>query len=357
MGLHHRINLLLLLISLLPSLSFADRLPDVLDAPALPTALAPSRLLNDIVQAGPRLLAVGQRGHIIYSDDGGQRWTQARVPVRSDLVAVRFISPRKGWAVGHDGVVLASDDGGVSWRKQLDGRQAAQALKALADTLAATQGDPRLIAELNRMAEQGADKPFLDIWFQDEGRGYAVGAFGLIFRTTDGGRTWQPWLHHADNPGLFHLYAIDNIGDEVFAVGEQGLLLKLDKSSGDFRALASPYKGSFFGITGNADTVLAYGLRGNLFRSTDGGGSWQKIETATLAGLTGGRMLASGEVVLVSQGGELLRSRDKGASFSRLTPPLRFPYTGLTPTANGALAITGLRGVIVLGAETANGRP
>lgn len=357
LAVHRGIKRWRVLACLLPSLVFAARLPDVLDTPALPTPLASARLLNGITQAGPRLLAVGQRGHIIYSDDGGQRWTQARVPVRSDLVAVTFISPRKGWAVGHDGVVLASDDGGASWRKQLDGRQAAQQLKALADTLSATQGDARLIAELQRMAEQGADKPFLDVWFQDEATGYVVGAFGLIFRTTDGGGSWQPWLDHADNPGLRHLYAIDSIGDEVFAVGEQGLLLKLDKTSGHFRALASPYKGSFFGVTGHAGMVLAYGLRGNLFRSTDGGARWQKIETATLAGLTGGQVLASGDVVLVSQGGEVLRSRDNGASFGRMTPPQRFSYTGLTPTANGALAITGLRGVIVLGAGAENGRP
>lgn len=342
---------------LLPSLSLAARLPDVLDAPALATPLAPSRLLNGVTQAGPRLLAVGQRGHIIYSDDGGRHWTQARVPVRSDLVAVTFVSPRKGWAVGHDGVVLASDDGGANWRKQLDGRQAAKALKALADSLTAARGNARLIAELQRMAGQGPDKPFLDVWFQDEATGYVVGAFGLIFRSTDGGASWQPWLDHADNPGLRHLYAIDQVGDEVLAVGEQGLLLKLDKGSGHFRSLPTPYQGSFFGVTGHDGMVLAYGLRGNLFRSRDGGASWQKIETGTLAGLTGGQMLAPGRVALVSQGGEILLSQDDGASFRRVLPPQRFPYTGLTPTPTGALAITGLRGVIVFGPEADHGRP
>lgn len=359
MTLHRRMKRLLVLAGLLSSFSFAGRLPDVLDTPALPTALAPTRLLNGIAPAGTRLVAAGQRGHIIYSDDGGKTWTQAQVPVRSDLVAVKFISPLRGWAVGHDGVVLASDDGGASWRKQLDGRQAAQALKTLADSLAAAQGDARLIGELQRMAAQGADKPFLDVWFQDERSGYAVGAFGLIFRTGDGGATWQPWLHNADNPGLLHLYAIDSAGDDVFAVGEQGLLLKLDKPSGRFRAQPSPYKGSFFGVTGRAGAVLVFGLRGNLFRSRDGGASWQKIETATLAGLTGGSLLGKTQVALVSQGGELLISHDDGLRFAPLPLPRRFPFTALAPTATGALAITGLRGVVLqpLTTETGHGRP
>jgi photosystem II stability/assembly factor-like uncharacterized protein len=42
----------------------------------------------------------------------------------------------------------------------------------------------------------------------------------------------------------------------------------------------SPYEGSLFGVIGTAqpNTLLAYGLRGNLFRSTDFGDSWQPIE-------------------------------------------------------------------------------
>ena len=63
---------------------------DVLDTPAMKSPLAARSLLNGLARAGKRIVAVGQRGHIVYSDDAGKSWQQAEVPVSSDLVAVYF---------------------------------------------------------------------------------------------------------------------------------------------------------------------------------------------------------------------------------------------------------------------------
>src|SRR5690348_14553614 len=91
---------------------------DVLDSPALASPLAARGLLNGLASAGDRIVAVGQRGHILWSDDRGAHWQQAQVPVSSDLVAVAFPSPTQGWAVGHDGVILHSADAGKTWTRQ-----------------------------------------------------------------------------------------------------------------------------------------------------------------------------------------------------------------------------------------------
>src|SRR5688572_31283560 len=95
---------------------------DVLDTPAQKSALAPRTLLTGLARAGERVVAVGQRGHALFSDDAGKSWQQAEVPVSSDLVAVQFPTATAGWAVGHDGVVLHSADAGKTWARQLDGR-------------------------------------------------------------------------------------------------------------------------------------------------------------------------------------------------------------------------------------------
>src|SRR4029453_7009044 len=94
---------------------------DVLDTPAIKTPLAARALLNGLARARERIIAGGQRGHVLFSDDGGKSWQQAAVPVSSDLVAVSFPNATTGWAVGHDGVVLRSTDAGTSWTRQLDG--------------------------------------------------------------------------------------------------------------------------------------------------------------------------------------------------------------------------------------------
>src|SRR4029077_14681745 len=76
---------------------------DVLDTPAQISPLASRSLLQAVTKAGSRLIAVGQRGHIVVSSDGGKTWKQASVPVSSDLTAVFFADGMNGWAVGHDG--------------------------------------------------------------------------------------------------------------------------------------------------------------------------------------------------------------------------------------------------------------
>src|SRR5262245_46588487 len=75
---------------------------DVLDVPAAKSPYAQRSLLNGLARAGDRIVAVGQRGHVLYSDDAGQQWQQADVPVSSDLVSVAFVDAKRGWAVGHD---------------------------------------------------------------------------------------------------------------------------------------------------------------------------------------------------------------------------------------------------------------
>src|SRR5262245_35617679 len=84
---------------------------DPLDVPAQVMIKAARSVLVGVTHApGGRWMAVGRRGHILYSDDGSS-WNQALVPVSVDLVAVHFPTKQQGWAVGHGGVILHSADG------------------------------------------------------------------------------------------------------------------------------------------------------------------------------------------------------------------------------------------------------
>jgi photosystem II stability/assembly factor-like uncharacterized protein len=313
------------------------------------SSLASTNLLNGLGRSGTRIVAVGQRGHIVVSGDAGKSWTQATVPVSSDLVAVYFPTAAKGWAVGHDGVVLATADGGDTWTRQFDGRAAGQSMAARY-----AKADPALAAEGQRFLEQGPDKPFLDVWFEDENTGYVVGAFNLIFRTEDGGKSWQPWFDRTDNPNLFNLYAIRPVGDDLFIAGEQGLLLKLDRQAKRFRAIATPYKGSYFGITGKPGIIIVYGLRGNVYRSTDGGANWTKVETGMAQAITASAIAEDGRILLATAGGAILSSSDDGASFKRLPLERTVPAFAVLAQGKDAVIVAGNRGVRVLPVKTDN---
>ncbi len=319
----------------------AAPLVDVLDLPAQRSELAVRSPLLDLAQAGTRLVAVGQRGHILYSDDQGKSWTQASVPVSSDLNAVQFPTASEGWAVGHDGVVLHSRDSGASWQKQLDGRQLGRLMQ---DYYSARSDAGHWVEEGKRIEAEGADKPFLDLWFSDERNGFVVGAFNLIFRTRDGGQSWEPWADRTDNPSAYHLNAIAGDGEHIFIGGEQGLLLRLDDGEERFQALASPYQGSFFGIAVQPGLVLAYGLRGHAYRSHDNGASWSPVKTGLNSSITASARDAGGSIYLFGQTGQVLASRDDGSSFQPLDIGQPVPVYGALASADSGLLLVGARG-------------
>jgi len=328
---------------------------DVLDLPARVSALAVSSPLSGMTRAGDRLVAVGQRGHILYSDDSGKHWQQATVPVSADLSAVNFPSAREGWAVGNDGVVLHSSDAGVTWTKQLDGRQIGELLVKHYDALASAEPGneewSRLAAEGQRLAEQGADKPLLDVWFANEQVGYVVGVFNLILRTEDGGQTWTPFQDRTDNPQGFHLNAIASTGDALYIAGEQGLLLKWDDAGQRFAAVQTPYQGSFFGVIGKPGEVVVYGLRGNVLRSTDGGQSWTALDSGLHISVTAGLIDLHGDYRLFTLGGQMLVSQGTGAQLHLVQRPVPTPIAGATQANDGSLVVAGSRGARALFVE------
>jgi photosystem II stability/assembly factor-like uncharacterized protein len=323
---------------------------DVLATPATKSPLASRALLNGLASAGSRIVAVGQRGHVLSSTDAGKSWQQAEVPVSSDLVAVSFANDSTGWAVGHDGVVLRTTNAGTTWTKQLDGHASGAAMVDYYTREAgAFANDPKrgaaMLEEAKRFAAQGAENPLLDVWFENDKSGFVVGAFGLILRTNDGGASWEPWLHAVDNPKALHLYAVRAVGSDVWIAGEQGLLLKLDRQAKKFNAVELPYKGTLFGIVGNERAVLVHGLRGTVLRSTDSGKSWQPVDTGLQVGLTASAIGTDGRIVIVSQAGHILVSRDDGASFKPVKVERPLPAAAVVLPARDAVVVAGPRGV------------
>jgi photosystem II stability/assembly factor-like uncharacterized protein len=331
-------------------------LSDVLDRPAMQSPVAAKKLLLSVAHAGDRLVAVGPRGHIVVSLDAGATWQQSPVPLSSDLTAVYFPSPKIGWAVGHDGIVLASTDGGVTWTKQLDGRAINDLV--LADIKAKLEANPEsaelrnLAAEAERNKEQGPDKPFLDVWFENDTTGYVVGAYGLLLKTTDAGKTWQSWFDRQDNPRLMNLYSIRPAAGALYISGEGGTVLKLDPAAQRFVAAPVDYAGSMFGVVDAGDAVLVYGLRGNAFRSADGGATWTKIDTKLPASIVSGTSLVPGTVLLADQGGRLALSNDGGLSFDLIPVQRHLPITSITDAGAGRLAVTGPFGAMVVGPDS-----
>lgn len=291
---------------------------------AIESAKAHHSLLLDVTRAGKRLVAVGDRGHILYSDDNGSSWVQAKVPTKQMLTAVFFVDDQHGWVVGHDAQILATTDGGQTWSKQFEDRE--------------------------------REAPLLDVWFKDLQTGYAVGAYGALLETTDGGANWEDVSDRMDNEDGYHLNAIVAVKDSgLFVVGELGGMFRSADWGQTWETLQGPYEGSLFGALGTheAGTLLVYGLRGHLFRSTDFGTTWEQIELNTPNngplefGLADGNLLDDGAVVIVGHGGTVLKSTDNGRTFSLINRADRLSLAGVSALDNGNLILVGQGGVHV----------
>ncbi|MGY0215918.1 WD40/YVTN/BNR-like repeat-containing protein [Endozoicomonadaceae bacterium StTr2] len=289
---------------------------------AMPTELASRSLLLDIdrLPDSERLVAVGERGHIVFSDDHGTTWKQATVPTRQMLTAAVFPTAEVGYAVGHDAVILKTEDGGKSWNK--------------------VYSDLEL------------EKPLMDVWFRDADYGIAVGAYGLILRTRDGGKSWEDLYDAVENEDEFHYNAIAPLGEGLMIVGEAGTLYRSLDEGESWETLYGEYDGSYFGLISlpGKNQALAHGLRGNVYRTRDGGDNWQQVELDTDQTLFGA-IAVEGDVMMVGYSGVVV----KGQGVSSATPKYkshtradRMTLSKVTLAANGSLVAVGQGGVHIL---------
>ena len=342
---------------------------DLLLMPAEKSDRAAFSILMDVVKVDSRLVAVGERGHILYSEDACTSWVQAQVPVSVNLTAVCFPTYEKGWAVGHDGVVLNTEDGGKTWKKQLDGtkinelvynqiKQMIQTKSELIEDEAAGLSEAEredleievedlgyFLSDAELAVEEGPTRPLMDVWFKNDKEGIIIGSFGMILGTSDGGNTWQPLLDRIDNVDGFHYYGIIRSGDDLFIAGEAGGLYRSEDFGRTWQRLESPYEGSYFGIIGNlsGDFVMAFGLRGHIYYSLDRGETWQPTSTGKKASLSGGAFLSGGILCVVGVDGSIFKSTDKGKTFTLL--PKRFPGAiAVAEVKKGVVSVVGIRG-------------
>jgi photosystem II stability/assembly factor-like uncharacterized protein len=291
--------------------------PSILPAEKLP--LVERSLLLGLTNSANRAVAVGERGHILVSESR-RDWRQIEgVPTRSTLTRVTAVGDQV-WAVGHDGVIVHSSDGGLSWTRQR------------AKPYSPDSTDPH----------NGA--PLLDVFFLDEQRGFAIGAYSLLLRTSDGGNTWEEvklkyegsaggpakapeggeWTFSQEELKVSeetdpHLNAIARTGDgSLIIVGERGSGFRSTDNGVNWQRIKMPYEGSMFGVIGyEGRHVLAFGLRGHALESNDLGSTWHAVETGIDLSLMGGAALPQGGAVLVGANGVVLRRATATAPFQR----------------------------------------
>jgi photosystem II stability/assembly factor-like uncharacterized protein len=338
---------------------------------AMQSKLADKFLLLGVARAGQRLVSVGEFGHILISDDEGKNWRQAKsVPTKSTLTAVVFADDKLGWTVGHDTLVLHTSDSGETWVKQYGGTE--------------------------------TDNALLTVAFLDAKNGIAMGAFNFTIETADGGKTWKERKlaitatavappksaspeaapapgatapgeasdalqaeadkraeERATQSGVGSAYTVAE-GDDahlnavfsgpnnaVYVAAEAGAIYRSTDGAKIFEKISTGYAGSFWGGVALADgSILAVGMRGNIWRSEDQGKTWVKSETPGAdQSLASAIQTPDGSVIAVGLGGEMAVSKDGGKNFAIAYRDDRKGMNALISTADGRVLVFGETGV------------
>ena len=339
---------------------------DPLETAAFKSPLAQKSLLLDVALSGDRIVAVGERGHILYSDDNGQSWQQADVPVRVLLTSIVFPGGGKvGWAAGQSGVVLSSDDNGKTWIKRLDGRQihqiAADAYETAVSELnakldaASVEDQDQLQTALEDMeirhedalsfVDDGPIRTLYDIKFINGRHGYAVGAFGLIIETRDGGKTWACPGPAIDNPDGNHYNSIIAADGILFLAGERGFCSRSLDDGESWETIQTPYLGSFFGGAGDAGGIMLVGLRGNAVISFNRGESWADVTTKENVTLSSAQVMGDGRILVSRYGKNLMISNADRTELKVLAWPAGKSISSFVLASDGSLITVGVDGV------------
>ena len=271
-------------ISLLATTHAVSANTDIGNVKAAP--IRPDRvILLDVAMAGKRLVAVGERGVVMASDDNGVNWVGTRAPVTRTLTAVAFVDANVGVAVGHGGSVLRTEDAGKTWVQI-------------------------------KISEIGTDS-VLGITHLGGKNLIAYGAFGMYLTSTDAGKTWsRSYIMSKTESFDRHIYKVVKAPAALVVVAENGSLGRSTDNGLTYVAVPSAYPGSYFGaVVAKDGSVIAFGMRGTVYRSTDSGAKWTKIPTTTKIGFNNGVLLADGSVVLVGNSGLIGVSRDNGVTF------------------------------------------
>lgn len=325
--------------------------------PAARLPRATQSILLGLVQAESGYVAVGERGHVLLSAEG-RTWRQADfVPVQATLTSVAAVGDRL-WAVGHDTTIIYSRDGGRTWALQYF--------------------DPDL------------EMPLLGVHFFDRHNGLAIGAYGIYLVTEDGGVHWAQydladrvtseaidWEAAAalvddfiddflDDDDWFddefdaeldfdrgcyefmecHLNAFLDLGEGRFMIAaERGYGFRSVDGGENWESFRFTYPGSMFGLIEVGDSILAYGLRGHVQRSTDFGDSWEVLDSPIESSLLGATVDPDGRVFIVGASAARLTYDPATGQLSATEDRLGSAYSSVLFTADGHRILIGEEGV------------
>lgn len=310
-----------------------------------------------------RALAAGQNGYIFRTTNAGAHWDVLKVEVTGQvfgrdesLKAVCTVGSNFAVVAGPGGTVFKSLDGGISWQNigfpQFNNDYLIEDVKFTSPSDGWVTGTdytfgivPRTYHTTNggmSWVEGGPSGACIE--FSDSQHGW-ISAGGYVNRTIDGGQTWQS----VGLPTYFTSPQIDEIkfldANTGWAVGWFGLVAKTTNGGVTWAYQNLPQNMSFFAIAAVSPQELYISGRNDsydaiLFHTTNGGTTWQQVASPATDWFVGMAAQPDGNVWGVGTDGLV-------SHLSRLNPSLSGTVTlqDFTGSVAGRQVVVEIRNV------------
>ena len=273
-------------------------------------------------------------GIVLQTTDGGTTWNRRQTGITGDITDLHFRDTLDGWAVGLGKQIVHTTDGGTTWSQVFDAPELGGSLQAIRFSDAANGwavGSFPLVRTTDggrswhyEGSEAGYD--LFAIEFADSEHGWTAGRrtiyhadslhhdfAGVILRTLDGGDTWDTTNLPTSINGLYFLDT-----ETGWAVGAGGAIYKT--SDGGASWSQQPTQSTLFlrdvhFVDRNNGWATGGALNNGMLRTTDGGATWREQFISTYGEINSLWFHDSNNGWAVGQEGNLLRTTRGGESW------------------------------------------
>jgi len=226
-------------------------------------------------------VAVGRRGTILRTENGGNVWSLITSGTNNDLHDIFFVNFSNGYAVGQNGTILHTNNAGLTWMPQFSGQTGV----------------------------------LISCSFTDVNTGWIVGQSGTIIHTEDGGTTWNPEISGTNNTLNGVAFLDQNYG---LAIGNSGVILKYNGNNWNQQDIGQAFWLGDLSIV-DANEAFTSGHQGTVLETNDGGQTWAPQTSNTSNNLHDIYFVNNDFGTAVGKNGTVIHTEDAGNTWIHQT--------------------------------------